>query len=132
MKLTKQEQEQKAEWEKKLTAARKTLQDAVDIYNTQLESLTDVLNDVLKEYNGIINACTAFCEDIGDEIDSQIEERSERWLESDKGQATVSWCDQWKDFACLQEEIEWPDELVLESDDFIEEFANLPIEPEDC
>lgn len=132
MKLTKHEQEQKAEWEKKITAARKALQDAVDIYNTQLENLTEVLKDAVDVYNDIVNDCTAFCEDIANEIDSELEERSEKWLESDKGQAAISWGDQWKDFSCLQEDLELPDEVVLDSDDFIEEFANLTIEPEDC
>lgn len=133
MKLSKQEQASKLLWEKDLGTARKEIEEAVKKYNEQLETLNETLAEALEKYNGVIVDCQGFIDEIASKIEGEINDRSEKWQEGDAGQAHQSWLDQWKDCPVLEEDVELPELVELEYDDeFIEEFANLSIEPEDC
>lgn len=133
MKLSKYQQASKLLWEKDLEVARKEIEEAIKTYNDKLEILNENLEGAFQKYNDQIQDCQRFIEEVGETIQGEIDDRSEKWQESDAGQAHQTWLDQWKDCPVLEEDVKLPELVELEYDDeFITEFTNLPIEPEDC
>lgn len=131
MKLTKKDLADHAEWVRDLEAARKEIENAVEEYNHKLNKLNEQLESELEKYNGILEDAESWKQGIADTFQAEIDERSEKWLESDAGEAAQDFVNAWNDFSILQETVELPEEYELENDEsFIREFDELPIEPE--
>lgn len=92
----------------------------------KLEGMIDDYNNAARAINDIVDQMQTVADDIAGEIREYIEERSEKWQESDTGEAYAAWLDQW-DSLCLEGADElhvYPDESSDVSD--FEQAATSP------
>jgi len=86
---------------------------------SQLKDLESKTNECVDEYNKIIVSINEFADNIKQRQQDYFDDRSDSWLDSDRGMEYECWKDEWESF-CELEEIECPDFID------IEEFENLP------
>jgi hypothetical protein len=90
-------------------------------------------NDVIpveQEYNSVLEDVRAFAERIAERIESEIDEKSEKWQEGEKGEQAATWRDEWKDADFAEVDLDYPqdmEELALED---AERLEQLPQEAE--
>ena len=112
-----------------LTEARSKLEDAISTYNDAMSKLQDPLNDVLKTYNEALEAARGFAEDIASQADGDIDDKSDKWREGDKGQEATEWKDAWERAALDDLEITFPEDLSIDdADDHAVILSELPVE----
>ncbi len=85
----------------------------------KLQVLQGTLLDTIEKFNDARMELEGFREEVASEIEAYRDDRSDAWLESDRGQASEAWLDLWQTETEV-EEIDAPDEE-----------ATLPIEQED-
>ena len=129
-KLTKHDAARRAEHVEKLTEAAAKLEDAVVVFNAGLEQLKGPLTAALAEYNSVLAEARGFAEDIASQADSELDEKSERWRDSDRGQAAVAFKDEWEGLALDELELELPDEARLPDEDHAAVLEGAPTEAE--
>ena len=95
-KLSKQRLAEKAEWIKKLGEARGDLENAVS------------------DYNQIVADAAAWRDEIVSEMEDYANERSEKWPESDAGQAFESWKQEWESASIEEADVEIPEPVDLD------------------
>lgn len=131
-KLTRTELKTKAELVAKLTEAGTALQTAVEEANSAIEQLLTPLNDAVTAYNEVLLEGAEFCTVIKDRLDTEYDNKSENWQDSDKGTVASEFKEKWA-------ELGWEAVPEYELEDFeipedIEElkanFEELPDEPE--
>lgn len=123
MKLHKLELQTKAEIYAALTFAAEQLQQALDDYNSTVD---DAFNDVtaaLDAFNAAAAEAQSWCEGQAADIQADIDERSEQWQESDKGQAVIAWQQQFDGIDFPTVEVDEP--RPLEADEDFENYAEM-------
>ena len=70
------------------------LEQAVDAYNSALESLWTPIADALQSFNEVIDDANAWKRQIVEEIGEYIGDRSDKWQESDRGREYQAWQDE--------------------------------------
>jgi outer membrane murein-binding lipoprotein Lpp len=127
-KLDKQEIARRAKLQEELVELRGKLEDAVSTYNAAVSELQTPVNEALEKYNAAVEEARGFVFDIANQADSDINEKSEKWQEGDKGQAAMEWKDAWASEEFNEVEIEFPDELSLPDEEFDHDgrLENLP------
>lgn len=95
--------------------ARATLEKAIEDYNDALQTTLDSLAEPLSDYNGALNDLREFAQEIASDIQSYVDERSDRWQEGERGEAYRSWQGEWEsyDYDLEEVEIEMPDRAEL-------------------
>jgi len=72
------------------------LEEAVEKYNEATgEKDKKPVEDAISIYNDALDSAQGFCETIVGDIEEFMEEKSEKWQESDKGEAHANWKDSW-------------------------------------
>lgn len=113
--------------------------DLIDSYNKakeaveekfkEYEAFVESINEEIRAFNEVVEEMQGWTEDIANEIQEYVDERSDNWRDSDKGQAIGDWLTEWQNFS-----IDTIDELRAEdvAPDFpdTDEFENLPDEAE--
>ena len=127
-KLTKHDAARRAEHVEKLTEAAAKLED--DVFNAGFEQLRGPLTAALAEYNSVLAEARGFAEDIASQADSELDEKSERWRDGDRGQAAVAFKDEWEGLALDELELELPDEARLPDEDHAAVLEGAPTEAE--
>jgi len=98
VKLTKSERDKIDVLQEQLEKASEKLTEAADEYNDKLEKLNASLNDALESYKRTVGKVRDFSNRVTDRLTSSIEDRTEDWQESDDGQASTEFRDQWQEF----------------------------------
>lgn len=111
--LSKQELQQRDEFADALETSRNKLCDAVDKFNSKITELYEPVAGLVEEYNGIAADAQNWRDDILSQMDDYMSERSEKWLESDTGQAYQEWKDSWESLSIEQFNIEQPEGIDL-------------------
>lgn len=124
-KLTKQESERRAEHVEKLRSAWGNVDDAVRAYNEALAPLKEAVEKAVEEYNEAMNEARGFAEDVVSQADEDISDKSERWQESEKGQAVIEWKGEWERISFDDLSTEFPDELSIDEPDHIGELEEV-------
>lgn len=111
-----------------LSATGGELQDAIAVLNKQIRTSTEVIEGLQGRYNELVQEAQGFIESVHEAQESYAGDRSERWHESDAGQAHADWMSGWElDLeevdVDLPEEVE---ELILEA---VEVLRDLPEHP---
>jgi len=96
-KLSKAENTRKSELEGDLNKVFGEAEEAKDV-------LTDKIADLIREFNegpltalnDKISEAQGFVEDIERERHDEYDEKSERWMESERGESASSWLSQWE------------------------------------
>jgi uncharacterized protein with von Willebrand factor type A (vWA) domain len=122
--LSKDELEQRAalieRWKEKLAA--------VEEQRAKVDEMIDDLNRMVDEANEVIDDARRWAEDIARVIDEYIDERSEKWQESERGEAYAQWRAEYENL-----QTEDMDHFALEENpqpDLETDLENLPEEPE--
>ena len=94
---------------------------AIEAYNNAIQELWGPVEVAMNEYNEAIGDANAWKTDRAQEMQEYIDERSEKWQESDKASEYETWKSQYEeDFE--QVELEAPEGL---SDGDVEDYSQL-------
>lgn len=127
-KLTKEEAAQRGKLVEDLRAASAKVEDEIAAFNAKREELAKPMNDAIAAFNKIAEDAEGFVSDIVSSMDDYASEKSDKWQESDTGQAFEEWKSAWEGIACEAfddvsiEEVEMPDT------DMIDDLENAPEE----
>ena len=132
-KFTKQEETRRDALRDKLEEARAHLDLEVDAEIRIIEDAYAAINASFERYNEVLVEAQGFVEDIASEREGEFDDKSERWQEGERGDATRDWITTLQDTATDQlEPLEAlsfePPEMSFESHADI--LDNLPTEPE--
>ncbi len=130
-KLDKQELKRRDQLFDELGEARAKLEDAVAVFNDDLNVAREKLQNQIAAYNEVVLEARGFIEDVASRLDSEFDDKSERWQESDKGQAAASLRDEWQNIAFDGIEIEYPEDIEIDGADHDGILENLPVETEE-
>jgi hypothetical protein len=128
-KLNKQETERLAGFIESLTEASSKIEDAVAVFNDEMEKLKAPVEAALAAYNEILEEASGFAEDIAREADEAIAEKSDNWAEGERGQAAITYKDAWENVDLEQIELAFPDEFTVD-DSEIDHAGRLEQLPE--
>jgi Fe2+ transport system protein B len=128
--LTKDELVERDRLAEALEKARLALVDAIATYNAKLEEEIKVpVVDAIAAYGDALTEAKEFAETIVSDAESDIDDKSERWQESERGEQAVGFKDRWQEIVnTLGEEldIELPGEIDDPDSSQSEEFAASP------
>jgi hypothetical protein len=106
-KISKDEQKTIDEVIATFTEKKDELAEAVIAHNEAVNAARAKLDDVLTEVNEARDAIYGAIEGIKDEKQNEFDDKSERWQEGDRGQATTTWIESIEAFRDLfEDEIE--------------------------
>src|SRR5262245_1375935 len=123
--LNKNQQAQRDEFVNQLQKAH----EGVTAKYSALVSAMEEYNAELEKYNAVVVEAETWGSEVTGDMQSYMDEKSERWQESEAGTTYGEWKDTWEgiDYAQI-DAMEIPNEPEIES--FITEFSDLPTEPE--
>lgn len=84
------------ELNEKLKAKEKEIQHLLQEYSDIIEDGGSELDTLVEEYNEVVSDVNDFCVDVSSSIEDYMNERSEKWQESEKAEAYQSWKDDWE------------------------------------
>lgn len=93
----------------------------------EIEAQRDILNAKIEAFNEAVEETNGWVEDVARTIEEYIDERSEKWQESERGDAYGTWKDEWENFTL--EIVDTVEEIEFE--DFADLLDALPHVPED-
>lgn len=114
--------------------AKSKLEDAVTTYNAAVEDARSSINDFITAFNTALGNAKDFIEGVRDDAQTEFDEKSEKWQESDRGSQVQSWIDEMEGHAdTLDTElsVDFPSELSIEYPDY-EDALNGHSDASDC
>ena len=128
-KLTKAEDQRRMDYVTSLNELKSKLEDAIGEFNAKREELKAPVEAAFNAYKEALAEAKGFAEDIASAAEGQIDDKSERWQESERGEAARSWQQEWEG-AELDEpdDIDFGDDLDTPDLDHADTLENLPIE----
>jgi len=106
--LSKEQIEQHKDIERRLGEAWERLENAYGDFTSKVAEAYQEFEPETKAYNEVIVEANDFVEEVSGEIRGYIDERTEKWQESERGQAFEEWSSAWED-ALDEVEIEEPE-----------------------
>lgn len=131
IKLSKNEIERRDGFATSLRELEGKIEDAFREYNEAIKTLQEPVNRLIEEYNEVIEAARGFAEDIANEAQCVIDDKSERWQDGDKGQAAVAWQQEYENVELEAVEFSWPEDVEPSGFDRADFIEALPAEPEE-
>ena len=98
------------------------LEKAVETFNEMMERAWQDVHDAQEHYNGAVAEANGWLADVAEVIADYISERSEKWLESDRGQAYSGWQDEYATFELEEVDLDPPDALYLDTGPQVDEL----------
>ena len=111
-------------------SARADLDAAVAAYNDTVQTAFAGVHIAAEVYNGLIEEAKEWAHVIASEIEGYIQERSERWQESERGQAYAHWLTEYEEVSLDTADIETPDPLEWDGEDASSILEGLPEDPQ--
>lgn len=96
MSLTKAEQHTRDTLLDDLRGAKDELEDAISVYYDEMELALNKLNGKVSNYNGVLEQVQNFRDAVVNRLQEAIDSKSEKWLEGERGEATVALKDEWE------------------------------------
>lgn len=103
-----------------LREKREALDAAIEAYNASAESLWGDIEEALGAYNETISDANSWREEVASDIQSYIDDKSEKWQEGERGQAFAEWHDIFANDEVPTADLEQPEMLVLDCEDAAE------------
>ena len=99
-----------------------------DAFSTAQETDTENLSERLDEFLTVLRDAEEFRDSTASRLREEYEEKSERWMESEKGESVGEMVDTWEnaDFS----DVDTEDPTTLELEDYAEVLEDLPTEVE--
>src|SRR5262245_19838640 len=116
-KLSKDQVAERKELAKRLGEASSKLQSAVDEFNSKMDEIKGPVQAAIEEYNSVVTEVREFAEGIAAEADDDMSDKSDRWLESDRGQAAEAFKSEWS-LSLDEIDIDLPDEISFDDPDY--------------
>lgn len=95
MKLTKTQLAERDRIIKALEISADKVSSAIENYNAAVGIAFLAVTEAEDEYNATIREAIAFAEDIASELEVALDDKSDRWRESGRGQSCQSFADEW-------------------------------------
>ena len=95
-----------------------------------LERIKTPLTAAVEAYNGILADARGFAEDIASTAEAEIDEKSDKWREGDKGEAAALFRDEWQNLSLDDVEIDLPEEITFDDPDHAAVLDGAPVEAE--
>lgn len=145
--LDKKTQQNLADAVDTLEKANAALEEAYNALRADIEAVyqrhAEKIGSLADDANGAAEALEGLCADIAGEIRGYMEDRSEKWLEGDKGQAYESWASAFEQIDGGSDSMsfeDWLDEptraietpVVVDYTALIEQGQGLPASPDEC
>jgi DNA anti-recombination protein RmuC len=131
MKLSKQEVKDRDMHVDALREGQGKLVDAIREFNEALEKLRDPLRQAIHDYNETLANANQFLSNLTERVDQELEGKSERWQNSEKGEAAAEWRSALGDVSFSDVDVDLPEDVSEHlPDDHAEELEQLPEEPE--
>lgn len=131
LKLSKEEKKDREEHNTKLKEAHEAVVAAVKTYNEQRSELWSAVQEAADAFDEAREAAEEWAHDVASRIEDECADKSERWLESDKGMNAQSFQGDYENFSIEALELEDPGDVTEPeapaSDDW---FDGLPEEVE--
>lgn len=129
-KLNREQEQQRADISAKLNAAREVYNERVAELNNALADLRAAVERAAESYNEAAQEARDFAADIANQQSEYVCERSEKWTDSDAGNAYSEWQSTWENYSPNDIEPDMPQDMDEHDDTDVCEFDDLPIEPE--
>ena len=123
-KISKDQIKRRDELQGKLQSLMADLETACEAYNETLREKWSAIDDALGAYNEAIGEVNEWQQEIASDIQSYMDDRSEKWLESDKASEYESWREEFED-EIEEVKLEQPEELgTSDLEDLSEALGN--------
>lgn len=114
-----------------LAEKRAELDSALEAFNAQIAPLSADLRQAIEDYNSLLFDARAFVEEFVAEMQTEFEDKTERWQDSDRGQAVAEWISDLENSADFEDVgFEEPQEIELDAPDHAALLDDLQLEPE--
>jgi hypothetical protein len=123
-KLTKEQVARKRELVDKLSGAGQELQAAIIAYNEKCEAEFSSVREAIDDYQTVVDEARSFAEEIAGDIAGYMDEKSEKWLESDRGQAFEQWKSEWENIDIYDVDLDEPTPIGCD----VDEMAGTPLD----
>lgn len=129
--LSKNDIAKKVRLQKELEKARDKLEAVLNDLADQWDDLFAPIEEAVAAYNEVLATCREFTEDVHASMRDYFDSKSERWQESNVGEAYTDWMEQWEVSGIDYVEFEIPERPSPEQLDFahVEHLEELPEEP---
>lgn len=114
-----------------LGALRTKLEEAIVSYNAEVEKLKAPVNAAVDAFNAKADEARNFAAEIASTAADEINNKSDKWQEGDKGQAAQAWTDEWENVELDDFEIAFPDELEGTLPEHMEILNELPAQADE-
>lgn len=104
--------------------------DAIDEFNAQLAVLWMTLTPKISAHNKALAAAETFRQAVVTRLSDEFEEKSDKWHESEAGEAVERMLDAWRE-PVYGLEVERPEELVVDDIPAGKVLSELPTGPEE-
>jgi hypothetical protein len=126
LKLSKTALSERSTLMQRLAELHQQLDTAIEAYNAAMAEAWGAVQEALDAYNEVVQEAQAWVEDQTTQMDEYIAERSEKWVEGERGQQYEGWKQQYESTQLEEIEIEQPETLDLPSDDQSTLLDELP------
>lgn len=126
--LSKKEQTELANHSSTITEQRSKAEDAIRVYNDAIAAAHSALAEVLEGYNGALEAARSFLEDVHSEADSAFSDKSDKWQEGERGEATRTWIDAIEEAKDAMDPIELDEPEALDESEVLGEDHSTAID----
>lgn len=109
----------------RLRAAFESLEQAVDTYNEAMRKQWEAVHATMNAYNDVAVEATTWQENVASDIQDYIDSRSDKWQESERGQAYLAWQGEYESSDLEDITIDQPDSLELSTGDQAETLEAL-------
>jgi hypothetical protein len=130
-KITKEEAKTRSQLIEDLELAATEIDQCVGVYNTQVNLLRSPVEIAVTKYNEILSKARDLCSGISERAEQDMGDRSEKWMDTVKGQAAQAWQESWGGIELDDVDYQWPDELEIDLPDYNTNLRDLPEEADE-
>ncbi len=129
--LNKEQIARRDELSASLRMKAEALEKSITAFNDKMVDEFRAVSDAANDYDAAIDEAREWCSDLSGEIADAISEKSDKWQESEKGEAANSWQGCFDDIDLDFSIPDAPDDLDMPDLDHAGALDNLPTSPEE-
>jgi plasmid maintenance system antidote protein VapI len=129
--LTKEELRTRTQLIDDLNIAATAIDQAVAQYNLDVDHLRTPVELAVTKYNELVAKARDLCVQVAGRAEQDLGDKSEEWMETEKGLASQSWQESWDGIELDDLDFQWPDELEISIDDHADSLKDLPEEADE-
>jgi hypothetical protein len=111
-----------------IASSKAKIEQTITIYNQQVEVLRSPVESAVTELNNHLAEARTLCSSVAARAQAKIDDKTEKWEESDEGEAATVWQSSWDGIELDDLDFQWPDELMIDIPSYDEDLEDLPKE----